>query len=474
MEHPPCHKLMRHQEDGVAFLLEHGSGLLGFEQGLGKTLVAIESFRRLSARGSADLLLVVCPNSLKRNWAQEIEKFAPSMQCEIVAGSARERREQLGRTTAAVVVINYESARVEITAIRALLSRRRAVLVLDESHMAKNRRSLTSTATRHFGRLAPYRWLLTGTPVTNSAEDIHTQVELVANASPLGSPDAFRVRYEAVHQDESKQRELAKRISPFLLRRKKEECLDLPPKTFIDLHVTLPMWQRELYDKARDRVIDDVRGMSSTEFRAFAGTALTRLLRLSQIASNPALVLPGESRQPAKVRELDLLLEELVGENGRKVIIWSYYVRTIRQLLERYAAYGAAGLYGEIPGEDRQAIANRFQTENDIRILVANPAAAGTGFTLTAATYSVYETLTWRYDLYAQSQDRNHRIGQSMPVTYLRLLAEDTIDEVIEQSLARKAVLAGAIVGDGRVGLDISAMTADAFCEMVRSNRLPL
>lgn len=466
-------ELMRHQKEGVDFLLEAGSGLLGFEQGLGKTLVAIESFRRLCSCGAADLMLVLCPNSLKRNWAQEIDRFAPGLSYEVIVGTARERRERLGKTAAAVVVINYESARVEITALRALLMRRRGVLVLDESHMAKNRRSLTSIAARHFARLAPYRWLLTGTPVTNKAEDIQTQIELVADGSPLGSPDAFRARYDNAQHDPAKQAALAQQVAPYLLRRRKEDCLDLPAKTFVDLHITLPKWQRKLYDRVRDGIIGDVSRMSPEEFRAFAGTALTRLLRLSQIASNPSLVLPDENRLPAKHRELDLVLEELVEDNSRKVIIWSYYVKTIEQLVDRYARYGAVTLYGGVPTEDRQPIVDRFQADADVQILIANPAAAGMGFTLTAATYTVYETLNWRYDLYAQSQDRNHRIGQEQPVTYLRLLAEDTLDEVIAEALARKTAMAGTIVGDVTPAVDVAAMRPETFCRMIQENRLP-
>lgn len=470
----PLLTLMQHQEEGVAFLVSRGSGLVAFEQGLGKTLVAIESFIRLRREGRAELMLVICPNSLKRNWEQEIAKSYPEAGVHIIGGAGRERREQLARTEAAVVIMNYESSRVEITSLRALLTRRPAVLVLDESHMTKNRHSLTSIASRHLARLAKHRWLLTGTPVTNSPNDIHTQVELVAGEAALGSADVFRIRYEAAEHDLETQAALASSIEPYVLRRRKEDCLDLPPKTFVDLHVPLAPWQRLLYNELRDNLVAEVQNLSGESFRVFAGTALTRLLRLSQVASNPDLLGDTGGRVPAKQLELDLILKELVEQNGRKVLIWSYYVRTIEALVHRYARYGALALYGNVPVEDRQTVANRFQDDPESMVLIANPAAAATGFTLTAATYSIYETLNWRYDLYAQSQDRNHRIGQSQPVTYIRMIAEDTIDEVIVAALERKAAMAGNIIGDDVTPFTIAGMTPAAFCDMLQTNKLPL
>ena len=98
---------------------------------------------------------------------------------------------------------------------------------------------------------------------------------------------------------------------------------------------------------------------------------------------------------------------------------------------------------------------------------------AGTGFTLTAASYSIYESLSWRYDHYAQSQDRNHRIGQTEPVTYIRLLAADTIEEAIVFALERKSALARSLLGDEGSGSIVSQLTKEEMCELLKTNRLP-
>ena len=175
---------------------------------------------------------------------------------------------------------------------------------------------------------------------------------------------------------------------------------------------------------------------------------------------------------PGKIAHLDRTLDELV-EAGRKVIVWSYYVDTIRLLDARYRRYGSASLHGGIPPKDRHIIVTRYQEDPDLRVLVANPAAAGTGLTLTAATYSIYETLTWRYDQYAQSQDRNHRIGQTVPVTYIRLLAANTIEFAILEALARKAKLAWDLVDSSVDDMPPLRITRQGFTEMLQTGRLP-
>lgn len=462
-------RLMPHQEEGVAFLLTQRSGLLAFEQGLGKTLVAIAAFASLHAGGKVETMLVICPNSLKRNWQGEVARFAAHLEVAIIEGGARERRRALATCRAAVIVVSYETARVEIAGVLALLSRRRTVLVLDESHAVKNRLSLTSIAAQHFAPRCDYRWLLSGTPVPNTPEDLYAQLTIVGGGRPPGTFESFVVSCGDQRTADS----LRSRIAPFILRRTKQECLDLPRKDIQDLRVVLPDWQRKLYDDMRDELVCQVRTMTGEEFRSRAATVLAQLLRLSQLASNPALVLPTGQAVPAKFGELDRLLAVLISQRHEKVVVWTHYVATLKALLARFESFGPVALFGETPASTRQEIVHRFQHEPETMILIGNPAAGGTGFTLTAARYAVYETLSWRYDLYAQSQDRIHRIGQDRPVTCIRLIAEDTIEEVIAAALERKSRLAKALLGD-RDGLQaILALSPSAFCDMLLENHLP-
>ena len=463
-------QLFDHQREGVAFLTDRQDGLLAFEQGLGKTLVAIRAFTDLLHRNECDRMLVICPNSLKRNWLAEIEKFADGVTCEIAEGKPQQRKGIFAESRARILITSYETARAERRAITAFLQRQRTALTLDESHATKNWESLTSTAARDFSPHARFRWLLSGTPVTNKAADLYTQFEIMApGQNVLGSREAFVAQAER-DPTGSFARD---RINQFVLRRTKEECLDLPSKSFADLQVELPPWQRQLYDEMRDEMSCRIRDMSGEEFRSFASTALVQLTRLSQIASNPGLIFPDVKGSPAKFDMIEDLLGDVLATPERKVIIWSNYVGSIESLLDRLSIFDPIALYGAVPGPDRQELAKRFQTDPATRVLIANPAAAGTGFTLTAANYTIYESLSWRYDHYAQSQDRNHRIGQDSPVTYMRLIGIDTIDEAIVRALGRKSNLARALLGDASTASAVNDFTREEMLDLIGKNRLP-
>lgn len=461
-------QLLQHQREGVDFLTGRGAGLLAFEQGLGKTFVAIESFRALLDSDGADRMLVICPNSLKRNWLAEFDKFAPGVSVEIAEGSPKKRRMIFRESRARVIVTSYETARTETTALLAFAQRQRTVLVLDESHAAKNWRSQTSAAARAVAPHCAFRWLLSGTPVTNTALDLFTQVDIIEpGQKSLGSLETFSALLE-----EDPEASFAKDvIDRVVLRRTKDQCLDLPDKSFVDICIELQPWQRRLYDDMRDQMVCEIEAMSGEQFRSFAPTALAKLTRLVQLACNPSLIFPELQHVPAKFEALDGIIADILSVPGRKVILWSNYIRSIETLLQRIE--GSVAIYGGTPTDQRQAIAASFQNDPNVRVLIANPAAAGTGFTLTAASYTIYESLSWRYDHYAQSQDRNHRIGQTEPVTYLRLLAVDTIEQAIVSALERKSALARSLLGDEGAGDAISQLSKDEMCELLKTNRLP-
>ena len=463
-------KLMEHQRAGVNFLISERQGLLAFEQGLGKTLVAISAYCMLRDGDDADQMLVVCPNSLKRNWRSEIRKFAPGIAVDIAEGAPKQRRLTFATSAANVIVTSYETARVEVTAILALVGRSRTVLVLDESHAAKNWESLTSSSMRQLAPRCNYRWLLSGTPITNTPADLYTQIEIIAPGQhSLGSLESFLAR---VQEDPT-----AKFAKPILdrlvLRRTKEECLDLPEKAFTDVIVELPEWQRRLYDDMKSEMVCAIRSMSGQEYRAFASTALAQLTRLAQLASNPSLLFPNADGTPGKFEVLDGMVSDILSVPGRKIIIWSTFVRNIKKLVDRFSKYGSVAIFGGIPAGNRLRVAASFQNDPETRILIANAAAAGTGFTLTAASYVIYESMSWRYDHYAQSQDRNHRIGQTRPVSYLRLVAADTIDEAVLHALERKSDMARGLLSDPGVRHVLSRFTPAEMCALISDNRLP-
>jgi len=167
---------------------------------------------------------------------------------------------------------------------------------------------------RHFAPRCEYRWLLSGTPVTNTPADLYTQIQIVAPGNrDLGSLETFLARAE----DDPSAKFAKPTLDRFVLRKTKEECLDLPEKSFTDVVVELPPWQRRLYDDMRTQMVCAIRDMSGDQFRAFASTALAQLTRLSQLASNPSLLLPDSTQTPAKFEVLDGIVADIMSVPGR-------------------------------------------------------------------------------------------------------------------------------------------------------------
>jgi len=421
--------------------------LLCDEQGLGKTLTALVAFWLVRSRQEAQRLLVVCPNSLKHTWEKEIHRFFPAWRVSLAAGYKGRRRRAYDRD-ADVYVVNYEAARSDYADLRLLLRKAPTVLVCDESHTAKNSGSRTAWALAFIRSAAQRIWLMSGTPVTNRMEDCYAQVFIADGSRTLGTKDEFWARYVRAEDRAAATEELKYALSPVLFRRTKEEVLDLPDKVFEDRYVELRGEQRKLYEAVRQSLYAEVKEMAPQLFDKVLPNVLTRLLRLAQVASNPRLVFPQFEGDPAKGTEIDVLLEDLIRANGRKVVLWSHYVRTIEELVQRYRDYTPVAVYGAVEPSHRARAVEQFQEDPATMLFVGNPQAAGTGLTLTAAHYAIYETLTWRYDLYAQSLDRIHRIGQTRSVTYFRLLAYDTIDTDIADNLQRKQKLVAEVLGD--------------------------
>jgi SNF2 family DNA or RNA helicase len=178
-----------------------------------------------------------------------------------------------------------------------------------------------------------------------------------------------------------------------------------------------------------------------------AENILKRMLRLVEIASNPRLLDASYAATPAKFSVADSIVAEIIGQN-EKVIIWTNFVGNIRSLRRRYDAEGAAVIFGDIPIDDRADVVSRFQSSRDLRVLIANPAAAREGLTLTAANHAIYIDRNFNLIDYLQSQDRIHRISQERPAHIHNLVGKDTIDVYIDDVIYRKQAVAGFLYGD--------------------------
>jgi len=197
-----------------------------------------------------------------------------------------------------------------------------------------------------------------------------------------------------------------------------------------------------MYEQMRNELALWIRDLSGAEILATAENILTRLVRLAQLASNPALIDSRYRETPAKFAALDELLALYLQDASSKVIVWTSFVGNIAPLLKRFSIFRPVCLHGEMDRRARDHAIRAFKSDPSVRLLVANPAAAREGLTLTQANTAIYLDRTFNLVDFLQSQDRIHRLSQTKACEIILLVAERTIDEFIDFSIAQKHRLA--------------------------------
>ena len=470
--YPVRAKLFRHQVRAANMALiqlsskpSAGFGLL-FEMGCGKTLTAVAIMGALYRQRKITRVLVVAPSSVCSVWPHDLAAFAAfPYEVRVLLGEKKQRLEVLHSLTdypntanrLLVAVINYEATHRE-GIFEALDGYAADLIVCDESQRIKNPRAAQSRAVQMLGDRAACRLILSGTPVQNSAIDLYSQYRFLDPGVFGANFYAFRNRYcqmggygghEVVgfqHMDE-----LVRKEHAIALRVTKADCLDLPAQTFVRRYVELGPAARRLYDQiARASCAELENGEHVT-----ASIVLTKLLRLMQLTGGFVQADGGDRPRPAGSAKLDALadiLEDYVQEAGQKLVVFARFRPEIaaicRRLEERGIRYGH--IDGEVPMDQRGAVVEEFQNDPGVKVFVAQIQTAGLGITLHAASAAVFYSLDFNYANYAQALARIHRIGQAQPVTYIHLLAENTVDEQVLDALERKEDLARTIVDGWR------------------------
>ncbi len=449
----PRLKPLPHQVEAITFLSQRDWAALFDEQGLGKTKIIIDTMLRGFAQGVIESAVVICKKSLLATWQEEIVKH--SQLRSVVLRGSQEQKGLHYMWFAHFYLINYDLVSSEVERLKRFLLTRPVAIILDESQRIKNPESKAARAIHSIAALAKKRFIITGTPIANSPGDLWAQVFFLDGGLTLGhSPEEFYKRFEIKERphkepviDETGLEKLREALSGFSMRRLKENVLQLPEKTYKTIEVELEPHQREMYDSLRQQLFLEIQNQDGQTVIDDAENILKRMLRLVEIASNPALLDTAYCPVPAKFHALDELIQDVV-TRGEKAIIWTCFVKNIRLLRRRYDRFGAAMLFGDIPIEDRSRIVNSFQHQHDLRVLIANPAAAKEGLTLTAANHAIYLDRNFNLLDYLQSQDRIHRISQERPAFIYNLVGEQTIDAYIDDVVYRKQVVAQYVYGD--------------------------
>ena len=457
--------LDRHQVVNVAAMtLPHSPGLCVFdEQGAGKTVTFIFAFDLLMARDQADAAIIVAPKSMIGEWPKDLARFRGDIyRTSVLTGTARQKRRLLAEG-ADVFVTNFETAVAMEPELRALMRARsgRIVLAVDESFFIKSLDAKRTRALRRLREWAGRAYVLCGTPAPNSPSDLVQQFSLVDFGYCFAQVDvpADRALAAPVVQSAIEERGL------FLRHLKADVLPDLPLKRFQRILVSMEEEQARLYRATLDGLVTDAEAVDETGFVRRRAGFLARRAALLQICSNPMGVSRTYSETPAKLAALDALLEELVGREREKVVIWSFYTASVAAIARRYACYGVVRYDGSVSEVSaRRDAVRRFQEDDETMVFVGNPAAAGAGLTLHRARVAIYESFSNQAAHYLQSLDRIHRRGQERDVEYVVLLCDGTLEVAEYHRLVRKEQAAQDLLGD-QVDAPI---TREAFLADVR------
>jgi len=435
MKHEIQTALLPHQETALAKFGRMRVGALFMEMGTGKTLTALAwAFRKIDA-GRAKHLIWLCPVSVKLTIQNEMLKHA-DLDIYVFGGSTKAKTLKPHE----VYIIGSESLSSSprvLEAFNALLEG--AVLVVDESHMFKR---VFTERTKRLLRNAwksSYRMILTGTPITNGIEDLYSQFTFLSNKI-LGYNHYREFSfYHLVYTDDWPRRVsrrcnkdyLMARIAPYTYQVKKSECLDLPSKTHTTYYFDMTSKQRDRYDAAKAWILTNIDAFTfgdTTIFKLFTACqqCVSGYYRINE--QGDLLPIFQDVEKNPRINTLQCVIEGI--PDDEKAVIWCKFkheVHDIAKVLEG----GVSLYYGDMNEQEREASLEDFRASN--RFLIATTSTGGLGIDLTCANYVVFYSNTFKISQRLQAEDRCHRIGQDVSVTYIDISCNDSIDDIIER-----------------------------------------
>ena len=452
--------LLPYQLDGIAFAAGAGRAILADEMGLGKTIQGVGVAELLAREAGIRKVLVVCPASLKSQWRSEIQRFS-GRSTEVVVGRAKDR----ARAYAADVfftICNYEQVLKDILHVEKA---RWDLIVLDEGQRIKNWEAKTSRVIK--GLASRFALVLSGTPLENRLDDLHS---VVAFVDPHRLGPSFRFLHRHHRRDEDGKLlgfknldDLRARLKPILLRRTRESVrLDLPSRTVEIVRISPTDEQKALHDAHMKTVAQIVRKPYLTEMDLLR---LRMALLMCRMAADSTFLVdkerPGWS---SKLDRLEELFDEVVAGPEHKVLLFSEWT-TMLDLIEPLLAkrkLGFVRLDGTVPQKRRQALVSQFQSDPGTRFFLTTNAGS-TGLNLQAANMVINVDLPWNPAVLEQRIARAHRMGQTRPVCVFVLVTEDTLEENLLTTLSTKRDLAmAALDPDSQVAdVDVRSQADD-------------
>jgi len=450
-----------HQIDGFNYGIEHSKWLLGDEQGLGKTKQVIDIAVAKKIQSHYEHCLIVCGvNGLKWNWLNEIQTHSNETGWilgqrvranKITIGSTKDKIadiDNIDKISSYFIITNVESLRdatIQTKLGELCKSGKIPMVAIDEIHKCKNP---SSQQGKGIMKLQPeYRVAMTGTPLMNTPMDLyiilrwlgyekHAFYTFKNHYCVMGGYGGYEiVGYKNLD-------ELQEQLNDLMLRRRKEDVLDLPEKIHIDDFVEMTPKQEQIYKEVSAEI-----KMNIDKIQA-SNNPLAELIRMRQ-ATGFTGILSSAIRESAKLDRVEELVEEAVS-NNRQVVIFSNWTQMTDAIWERlHTKYRLSVITGETKDIDRQDNVEEFQS-NRSQVIVGTIGAMGTGLTLTAGTVEIFVDEPWNKALKDQAEDRCHRIGTQSNITIYTIMCKNTIDERIHDIVEKKGIMSDALV-DGKI-----------------------
>ena len=440
------------------------------EMGTGKTKVLIDNMSMLYDNGKIDSALIIAPKGVVKTWyEQELPTHLPKHieNVTVLWQSNITKKQQVSLdnlmkigTELHILIMNVEalSTKKGVDFAFKFLNSHNALMAIDESTTIKTPSAKRTKSIISLGKMAKYRRIMTGSPVTKNPLDLYTQcLYLDPYLLDFQSYYAFRNRYAEMKTLNVRGRsiqvvnkfinlnELSDKLQGFSYRVLKEDCLDLPEKIYMKRHISLTHDQIKVYDQMKKTALATLNGKTTSTM-----TVLTQLMRLQQITCGHFVADDGSTQdiQSNRIKELMDVLDEIEG----KAIIWGHWQRDIKNIIkaivDEYGPGSVVDYYGLTPQDERQDNIRKFQNDPKCRFLVGTPQTGGYGITLTQANTVIYYSNGYDLEKRLQSEDRAHRIGQKKNVTYVDLICEDTVDEKIVKALRKKINIASQVLGE--------------------------
>lgn len=436
-QYKPKLKANEHQLEAIKKM--SSAKLANFDdQGLGKTKQCYDTIAQYFSKKEIDLAIIVAKASLRDNFSNEVKNDAFQLRVNVIAGSKRDRLDSYRHLAHHVLIISYETLISDVVSLSSLCKINRVLIAFDESHYLKNIKSKRAQAAIDVASHCKKSLIFSGTPAPNGIEDLFPQLKILG--FEVGDTiDDFKKRFQNPEA-------LKEFIGDKFIRRKKEELKSLNlPKKKVHIH-TVPLSKKEIlaYENLKIGALESLK----TNRPLNLSNVLSKLSYLHQFTSNPELL--GTDIPGSKYLKLQELLKKYLA-TGKKVIVWTTYRHNVQKIASDFSFADPVILIGGLKRDQRKKNALRFQDDPNCQLMIATPACAREGFTLTSAHVAIYLDRSFSYLDWAQSQDRIHRISQKKECHIICLQASNTLDEKIDEILDLKGDLQAYLLGDSTV-----------------------